>query len=49
MTADEWYTALAEMHIAQLIFQHNDLVTSEDNCRNKYVARMVFRRLARQD
>ncbi|KAK2018413.1 phosphotransferase [Colletotrichum eremochloae] len=47
-TADEWYTALADMHIAQLIFQHNDLVTSEDDCRNKYVARQLFRRLARQ-
>ncbi|KAF4438625.1 hypothetical protein F53441_12758 [Fusarium austroafricanum] len=47
-TADEWYTALAEMHIAQLIFQHNDAVTSEDDCRNKYVARQIFRRLARQ-
>ncbi|KAI5854506.1 phosphotransferase [Durotheca rogersii] len=47
-TADEWYTALADMHIAQLIFQHNDLVTSEDDCRNKFVARQIFRRLARQ-
>ncbi|RFU32457.1 hypothetical protein B7463_g3888, partial [Scytalidium lignicola] len=47
-TADEWYTALADMHIAQLIFQHNDLVTSEDDCRNKYVARQIFRRLAKQ-
>lgn len=47
-TADEWYTALAEMHIAQLVFQHNDLVTSEDDCRNKYVARQIFRRLAKQ-
>ncbi|KAI5460752.1 phosphotransferase [Mariannaea sp. PMI_226] len=47
-TADEWYTALAEMHIAQLIFQHNDLVTTEDDCRNKYVARQIFRRLAKQ-
>jgi aminoglycoside phosphotransferase (APT) family kinase protein len=46
--ADAWYTALAEMHIAQLIFQHNDLVTSEDDCRNKYVARQIFRRLAKQ-
>ncbi|KAF5233786.1 hypothetical protein FANTH_12448 [Fusarium anthophilum] len=40
MTAGEWYTTLAEMHIAQLIFQHNDLVTSTDDCRNKYVARL---------
>ncbi|KAK7426740.1 hypothetical protein QQZ08_006776 [Neonectria magnoliae] len=47
-TADEWYTALAEMNIAQLIFQHNDLVVSEDDCRNKYVARQIFRRLAKQ-
>ncbi|TEA14988.1 hypothetical protein C8034_v002830 [Colletotrichum sidae] len=36
------------MHIAQLIFQHNDLVVSEDDCRNKFVARQLFRRLARQ-
>ncbi|KAK2021946.1 hypothetical protein LX32DRAFT_574415 [Colletotrichum zoysiae] len=47
-TADEWYAALADMHVAQLIFQHNDLVTSEDDCRNRYVARQIFRRLARQ-
>lgn len=46
-TADEWYTALAEMHMAQLIFQHNDLVTSEDDCRNKYVSRQLFQRLAK--
>ncbi|KAH6710987.1 hypothetical protein BKA61DRAFT_737861 [Leptodontidium sp. MPI-SDFR-AT-0119] len=36
--ADEWYVALAEIHIAQLVFQHNDLVTTADDCRNKYVA-----------
>ncbi|TVY24315.1 hypothetical protein LHYA1_G007922 [Lachnellula hyalina] len=47
-TADEWYGALANMHLAQLIFQHNDLVSSEDDCRNKYVARQIFRRLAKQ-
>ncbi|KAH7327354.1 hypothetical protein BKA65DRAFT_510451, partial [Rhexocercosporidium sp. MPI-PUGE-AT-0058] len=47
-TADDWYEALANMHVAQLVFQHNDLVTSEDDCRNKYVARQLFRRLARQ-
>ncbi|KAH8653605.1 hypothetical protein BX600DRAFT_515868 [Xylariales sp. PMI_506] len=47
-TSDEWYLALANMHLAQLIFQHNDLVVSEDDCRNKYVARHLFRRLAKQ-
>jgi hypothetical protein len=47
-TADEWYAALAEMHLAQLVFQHNDAVQSADDCRNKYVARQVFRRLAKE-
>jgi hypothetical protein len=47
-TADGWYTALAEMQIATLIFQHNDIISSEDDCRTKYVARQVFHRLARE-
>lgn len=47
-TADAWYVALAEMQIATLLFQHNDMVFSEDDCRTKYVARQLFRRLAKQ-
>jgi hypothetical protein len=47
-TANDWYTALAEMHVAQLIFQHNDLVKSADDCRNKYIARQLFLKLAKQ-
>ncbi|KAH6665755.1 phosphotransferase [Halenospora varia] len=47
-TTDEWYIALAEMHIAQLVFQHNDLVTSADDYRNKYVARQIFLKLAKE-
>ncbi|KAK3298755.1 uncharacterized protein B0H64DRAFT_422494 [Chaetomium fimeti] len=47
-TADAWYAALADMHLAQLAFQHNDAVESPDDCRNKFVARQVFRCLARQ-
>ncbi|KUJ14897.1 uncharacterized protein LY89DRAFT_708507 [Mollisia scopiformis] len=35
------------MHIAQLVFRQNDLVRTEQECRNKYVARQLFRRLAR--
>lgn len=46
-TADGWNSELANLHMAQLIFQHNDFVRSEDDCRNKYVARQIFRRLAR--
>ncbi|PTD04980.1 hypothetical protein FCULG_00000118 [Fusarium culmorum] len=47
-SADGWYTASAEMHMAQLLFQHNDLVRSENDCRNKYVARFLFHYLAKQ-
>ncbi|KAH6697237.1 hypothetical protein F5X68DRAFT_238615 [Plectosphaerella plurivora] len=47
-TATAWYTALAEMHIAQLLFQHNDAVVSANDFKNKYVARHIFRRLAIQ-
>ncbi|ENH70977.1 hypothetical protein FOC1_g10008348 [Fusarium oxysporum f. sp. cubense race 1] len=36
------------MHMAQLLFQHNDLVDSEDDCRNKYVARYLFHLLAKK-
>lgn len=47
-TADEWYVVLAEMQMATLLFQHNDIISSEDDCRNKYVARQLFRRLAKK-
>lgn len=39
--------SLARMHMAQLVFQHNDLVLSADDCRNRYVARQLFHRLAK--
>lgn len=48
-TADEWYLELSNMHLAQLLFQHNDVIRSEDDCRNKYVARQLFRGLAKQN
>ncbi|KAH8900659.1 hypothetical protein GQ53DRAFT_835607 [Thozetella sp. PMI_491] len=47
-TADEWYVVLAEMQMATLVFQHNDIVFSEDDCRTKYVARLLFHRLAKE-
>jgi hypothetical protein len=34
------------MHFAQLVFQHNDLVHNADDCRNKYVSRLLFLKLA---
>lgn len=45
-TANEWYSALADMHLAQLVFQHNDAVENEDDACDKYVARQLFRKLA---
>ncbi|KAG4431315.1 hypothetical protein IFR05_013212, partial [Cadophora sp. M221] len=42
-TATEWYSALADMHLAQLVFQHNDAVDDEDDARDKYVAHGTFR------
>ncbi|OTB09419.1 hypothetical protein M426DRAFT_6691 [Hypoxylon sp. CI-4A] len=45
-TADKWYSALADMHLAQLVFQQNDAVADEEDAREKYVARQLFRRLA---
>ncbi|PVH76479.1 phosphotransferase [Cadophora sp. DSE1049] len=46
-TADDWYVELAEMQMATPIFQHNDMVSSEDDCKTKYIARQLFRRLAK--
>lgn len=46
-SANDWYVALAEMQIATLLFQHNDMVSSEDDCKTKYVVRQLFRRLAK--
>lgn len=47
-TAGEWFFELATMHFAQLTFQHNDLVTSAEDCRNKYISRFLFRKLAKE-
>ncbi|KAI9162701.1 Low-affinity potassium transport protein [Paramyrothecium foliicola] len=46
--ANDWYTALADMQLATLVFQHNDLVSTENDCRTKFVARQLFRKLARE-
>lgn len=43
----DWYCHLADKLVAQLVFQHNDAVESGDDCRDKFVARYLFRRLIR--
>ncbi|KAH7018468.1 phosphotransferase family protein [Microdochium trichocladiopsis] len=44
--AEEWYSDMADMHMLQLVFQRNYLVKDEDDARDKYIARQLFRRLA---
>lgn len=44
-----WYAALADMHIAQFTFQHNDAILDEDDARDKFVARLLFRQLVYED
>ncbi|KJZ71953.1 hypothetical protein HIM_08633 [Hirsutella minnesotensis 3608] len=45
----QWYSAMADMHLAQATFQRNDAVLDEDDARDKFVARQLFRRLASSD
>ncbi|KNA98072.1 hypothetical protein FOXG_18331 [Fusarium oxysporum f. sp. lycopersici 4287] len=47
--ADEWYAVLAEMQMATLVFQHNDMISSEGDYRTKYIARKLFQRLPKQN
>lgn len=47
-TSDEWYAVLADAHFAHLTFQRNDAIDSADDCRDKFVARHLFRQLVRQ-
>ncbi|KAI1112229.1 hypothetical protein F5Y14DRAFT_422521 [Nemania sp. NC0429] len=45
-TSKEWYCALADMHLTQLICQSNNNIINEDDARDRYVARLLFRMLA---
>ncbi|KAI0483672.1 hypothetical protein F4859DRAFT_528999 [Xylaria cf. heliscus] len=45
-TDKEWYCALADMQLMQLNHQRNCGIINEDDARDKYVARHLFRKLA---
>ncbi|KAH7308945.1 hypothetical protein B0I35DRAFT_453545 [Stachybotrys elegans] len=45
-SASRYYSALADMHLLQLSFQRNQAIESADDCRKKYIARQLFRKLA---
>lgn len=47
-TASAYFLALAEMHMTHLSSQRNDAILSEEDCRRKYIARCLFRKLARE-
>ncbi|KAJ5707838.1 hypothetical protein N7488_007639 [Penicillium malachiteum] len=48
-TASSYFEALAELHISHLISQKNDAIDSADDCRRKFVARFLFRKLVRDE
>ncbi|PWY80878.1 phosphotransferase family protein [Aspergillus sclerotioniger CBS 115572] len=45
-TASSYYDALAELHIDHLTHQRNDAIESDTDCRRKYIARQLFRKLS---
>ncbi|KXG48641.1 Aminoglycoside phosphotransferase [Penicillium griseofulvum] len=45
--SSSYFDALAELQLSHLISQRNDSIDSEDDCRRKFVARLLFRRLIR--
>lgn len=48
MTASSYYQALAEMHMIHLSSQCNDAIESAEDCRQKYIARCLFRKITRE-
>lgn len=47
-TASAYFLALAEMHMTHLSMQRNDAIESAEDCRRKYIARCLFRKLAQE-
>lgn len=47
-TSQEYYQAMADMHLTHLTFQYNDAVLSLRDGHEAYVARQLFRKLARE-
>lgn len=46
--ASLYFEALAELHISHLKHQRNNAIDSADDCRRKFVARFLFRKLVRE-
>ncbi|KAK7527131.1 phosphotransferase family protein [Phyllosticta citriasiana] len=48
-SSTSYFRFLADLLLEHLVHQRNDAVKGEDDCRRKYVARQLFRKLARED
>lgn len=46
-TASSYFEPLAQLQISHLMSQRNDAINSADDCRSKFVARFLFRKLTR--
>ncbi|EAW06853.1 phosphotransferase family protein [Aspergillus clavatus NRRL 1] len=46
--AADYFEELAQQHFYHLELQRNDAVTNEADCRKKYIARCLFRKLSRE-
>ncbi|KKZ63057.1 hypothetical protein EMCG_02558 [[Emmonsia] crescens] len=47
-TSSEYFVTLANYHLQHLKVQRNDAIIDEADCRKKYVARCLFRKIARE-
>ncbi|KAK2811326.1 hypothetical protein FQN50_002202 [Emmonsiellopsis sp. PD_5] len=47
-TAHDYFTHLASQHVSHFLLQRNDAIEDEADCRKKFVARCLFRKLIRQ-
>ncbi|CRG85858.1 hypothetical protein PISL3812_02864 [Talaromyces islandicus] len=48
-TASAYFLSLAEMHMTHLSMQRNNVIDYAKDCRRKYIARCLFRKLAREN
>lgn len=44
-SATDYFISLATQHLSQLQLQRNDAITDRDDCRKKFVARCLFRKI----
>lgn len=47
-SASSYFITLANLHLEHLIHQRNDAIESADDCRRRYIARLLFRKLAKE-